>query len=80
MRRGKTLVRGNLLTDRLDIAGDSVNVAARLAPRAEQGEVLITEELRYHPGIKQDRFLFTRHQRSLQKAVGDQQQGDVVEC
>jgi len=39
MRRGKTLVRGNPLTDRLDIEGDSVNVAARLAPLAEPGEM-----------------------------------------
>src|SRR6058998_3657033 len=80
MSRGKTLVRGNPLTDRLDIEGDSVNFAARLEPLAKQGEVLITEELRYHPEVKQDRFLFTRHQRSLKKAVGDQQQGEVIEC
>ena len=73
-------MRGNPLTDRLDIEGDSVNVAARLEPLAEQGEVLITEELRYHPEVKQDRFIFTRYQRSLKKAVGDQQQGDEVEC
>ena len=45
MRRGKTLVRGNPLTDRLDMEGDSVHVAARLEPLAEQGEVLMTEEL-----------------------------------
>ena len=44
MRRGKTLVRGNPLTDRLDIEGDSVNVAARLELLAAQGEVLMTEE------------------------------------
>jgi len=60
--------------------GDSVHVAARLAPLAEQGEVLITEALRYHPEVKQDRFIFTRYQRSLKKAVGDQEQGTVIEC
>ena len=80
MRRGTTLVREHPLTDSLDMEGDSVHVAARLEPLAEQGEVLMTEELRYHPEVEPDRFLFTRHQRSLKKAVGDQQQGDVVEC
>jgi len=65
---------------RLDIEGDSVNFAARLEPLAEPGEVLITEDLRYHPEVQQDRFLFLHHKRSLKKAVGDQQQGDIVEC
>ena len=80
MRQGKTLVRGNPLIGRPDIEGDSVNFAARLEPLAEPGEVLITEELRYYPEVKQDCFIFTRHQRSLKKAVGDQQQGDTIEC
>ncbi len=44
MRPGTTLVRGHPLTDHLDMAGDSVHVAARLAPLGEQGEVLMTEE------------------------------------
>jgi class 3 adenylate cyclase len=80
MSRGQTLVRGNPLTDRLDIEGDSVNFAARLEPLAEQGEVLITEELRYHPEVKQDHFIFTHQRRSLKKAVGGQQQSDMIEC
>jgi hypothetical protein len=80
MRRGTTLVRGNPLTDRLDMEGDSVNFAARLEPLAEQGEVLITVELRYHPEVEPDHFVFIRHQRILKKDVGDQQQGDVVAC
>jgi class 3 adenylate cyclase len=80
MSQGKTSVRGNALTNRLDIEGDSVNFAARLEPLAEAGEVLITEELRYHPEVKQECFIFTRHERSLKKAVGDQQQGNVIEC
>jgi class 3 adenylate cyclase len=80
MSRGKTFVRWNHLTDRLDIEGDSVNFAARLEPLAEPGEVLITEELRYHPEIKQDRFIFIRHQRTLKKAVSAQEQGAVIEC
>ena len=42
--------------------------------------MLITEELRYHPEVQQDRFIFTRQQRSLKKAAGEQQQGDEIEC
>src|SRR6266446_4989142 len=80
MRRGTTLVRGNPLTDHLDMEGDSVNVAARLELLAAQGEVLMTEELRSHRQVKDDCFLFTRQQRSLKKAVGDQHQGAVVAC
>ena len=80
MSRGKTLVRGNPLTDHLDMEGDSIHVAARLEPLAEQGEVLMTEELRYHRQVKHDRFLCTRQQRSFKKAVGDQHQGDGVAC
>jgi len=44
MSRGTTQVRGHPLTDRLDMEGDSINVAARLEPLAAPGEVLMTEE------------------------------------
>ena len=80
MSRGKTLVRHNPLTGRPDIEGESVNLAARLEPLAELGGVLIDKDLRYHPEVTQDRFIFVRLQRSLKKAVGDQQKGKVIEC
>jgi class 3 adenylate cyclase len=80
MSRGKVMLQYNDLTQRMDIAGDSVNVGARLEPMAHTGEVLISEALRYHPDVEEERFIFTEEQRALKKAVGDQQQGDLIEC
>jgi uncharacterized protein YjbI with pentapeptide repeats/class 3 adenylate cyclase len=80
MHRGMVMVQYNPLTERIDIVGDSINVGARLEPMAHSGEVLISEELRYHPDVQEARFIFQQEQRALKKAVGDQQQGDVVEC
>ena len=80
MSHGKTLVRHNPLTDRLDIEGDRVNFAARLEPLAQAGEVLLSEELRYHPDVDQNRFIFTPQQRPLPKAIGDKSKGTLIEC
>ena len=73
-------MKGNPLIGRLDIEGDSVNLAARLEPLAEPGEVLIDNNLRYSLEVNEDRFIFTYHQRSLKKAVGNEPQGAMIEC
>jgi uncharacterized protein YjbI with pentapeptide repeats/class 3 adenylate cyclase len=80
MSRGMVAVQYNDLTKRMDIAGESVNVGARLEQMAQSGEVLISEELRYYPDVQEKRFIFMQEHRSLKKAVGDQQQGDLIEC
>jgi uncharacterized protein YjbI with pentapeptide repeats/class 3 adenylate cyclase len=80
MSHGKMVVCHNPVIKRLDIEGEAVNFAARLEPLAEPGEVLISEELRYHPEIDSALFSFTRQSRQLKKSVGDQPQGSMIEC
>jgi class 3 adenylate cyclase len=80
MSRGLVVVHYNELTKRMDIAGESINIGARLEPMAHSGEILISEELRYHPDVEEKRFIFTPEQRALKKAVGDQHQGAMIDC
>ncbi|MBI3089065.1 MAG: pentapeptide repeat-containing protein [Candidatus Tectomicrobia bacterium] len=80
MSRGEALVHYNPLTDRADIDGDSINEGSRLEPMAKAGEVLISEELRYHPESDEDRFIFEKVLRPLHKDVGVKKEGETIEC
>jgi class 3 adenylate cyclase len=80
MDHGGITAKYNLTIEGMDIEGDAVNMAARLEPLANPGEVLVTEHLRYHPDADEQRFTFTERTVQLRKCVGDLEAGTELTC
>ena len=77
---GKVRISKNEATQDTDIDGEAVNLAARLEPLAEPGEVIITPELRHHESLQSEEFSFVHVIKKLMKAVGNDKQGNSIEC
>jgi len=80
MDQGTITARFNATIDGMDIDGDAINMAARLEPLALPGEVLISENLRYHPDVNEERFDLTERTVKLKKAVGDLPADAEITC
>lgn len=80
MNLGLATVRYNPLTDRMDIDGNTVDIAARLEPVAKSGEVLVSKDLRFHPEVFAGGFTFCKCDRKLVKPAGKYGAEGLIEC
>ena len=75
---GLVRLRPNSVTGRNDFDGDSVNLAARIEPLAEDHEVLCTDDVRFHTDLTQENFIFKEVSRELKKSTGELPKGHVL--
>ena len=80
MHWGCTVVHVHPLTSCVAMIGASVHGAVRLARLARPNEMLIAAELRDHPEVQQDHFVFLPEQRWLQDDGGRTAAPPTVSC
>lgn len=75
---GPARIRVNSLTERLDVDGDSINLGSRIEFLAEPGQVLATEEVRFHGDVDATQFEFTERLKSLEKGAAGKPAGTTI--
>lgn len=76
---GEVTITHNVVTNQPDLEGGAVNMAARLEASAEAGEILATEQVKFHSSNR-DLFQFVPRIVTLKKAIGNKKAGEPIEC
>ena len=64
----------------LNPKGAAMSEGARLESFADEGEILISEVLRYHSDVNEERFSFQEVERKVKKAFAEYKVGDELTC
>lgn len=76
---GRILVRLNPITERTDMVGEVVNIAARIQAEAEAGEILVTQRVKACRDLNESLFEFHQKSIKLSKPVKSIKKGQSLE-
>jgi len=75
---GQVSIVHNEITDKSDLEGTAVSMAARLESMADSGEIVVSEKVKHHAEQETAEFEFTPRKGQLTKGIGSKKAGDWI--